>query len=209
MVDLAEQGYAGESGKRTSVFSIVNPDTCSPPSGVVAISTTTSSIFTEANPHVLTQISTFDSTQDSAEDVELNEVAQHHISSEVDDDLPSVVSESIVDIASDDQTPGLAYIPSLGHTDRPLPAAVEPLCRTDRVTKCFSVPYHSSVREPDHSPPRASTSSSSKSFSEAVEDRNSRALADLISLLDLAALQTAETIGVSEIRMGNYLVRAA
>lgn len=208
IVDLAdEEGYVGEESGRCAsqefpVFAIVSPDKCSPPSGEVALATTTLSTPIEADSAVITQVSILDST---AGDVKLENMAQDHTSSALEDGFSYVVSDSRIDVASNDQIPGLAYTPSLKHRT----VAAEPLCCTDRAAKCFSVPYLSSVHEPRQGPLRASTSSSSKSYPDTVEDRSSRALADLVSLLDLAALQTAETTGVSEIRMGDYVVRAA
>ncbi|OJA12441.1 hypothetical protein AZE42_08202 [Rhizopogon vesiculosus] len=203
-----------ESGKRAfqecPILAVAGLDKCSP-GGAAPVVTTTVSAPVEVFPPVITRVSIPNDTRASAEDVEVSNLTQDNISSELDDGFFHVVPASRVDITSDDRIPGLAYIPSLKHREvRPLSVAAEHLPRTDRVSRCFSVPYFSLNPQSDEGLVRTSTSSSSKSFKfpDALECRSPRALADLISLLDLTALQTEETMGVSEIRMGNYLVRA-
>ncbi|OAX33056.1 hypothetical protein K503DRAFT_776016, partial [Rhizopogon vinicolor AM-OR11-026] len=203
ILDLSEEEGCVEEGssKRTfqecPILAIAGLDKCSP-GGAAPLVTTTVSAPVETFPPVITRVSITNDTRASAEDVEVSNLTQYGISSELDDGSPRVVSASRVNIASDDRIPDLAYIPSLKHREvRSLSVAAKHLPRTNRVSKCFSVPYFSSNRQSDEGLVRTSTSSSSKSFKfpDAPEHRSSRALADLISLLDLAALQTEETMG--------------
>jgi hypothetical protein len=202
--EVAALQYGKGTSQERLISHVIGLDNCFP---VGALVMTTVSTPIEVDPPVITQVSIFGNTQASAEDVKFENLVQDDTSSELEDRFSGLAYESSIDTASDDQIPDLAYIPSSNHEVRPLNFAAETSPRTDRAVKSFSVPYLSSVRQSNQDLLRASSSSSSKSFSDVVECNTSRALADLIDLLDLTALQT-ETVGVSEIHMGDYLVRA-
>lgn len=207
---LAEQGLCAEeeSGKGTSqerlIPHVIGLDNSFPVRASVMTMVSTPVRF---NPPVITQVSILGDTQASAEDVKFENLVQDDTSSELEDCSSGLAYLSSTDTPSDDQIPGLAYIPSSNHEVRPLDFAAKTSPHADRAVKSFSVPYLSSVRQSNQDLICASSSSSSKLFSDVIECNTSRALADLIDLLDLTALQT-ETVGVSEIHMGDYLVRA-
>ncbi|KAG0702462.1 hypothetical protein DFH29DRAFT_497735 [Suillus ampliporus] len=216
--DLPEEEKYEEEGssKGTShcdIFISNSTDKGSPPGAAATGLAMTTILSSVDDPIVITQDSVPDATQTSVEDIEIKDLDKSNTSSELDEGFFCVVSQSKVDLTSDDQMPGLTYIPSLKHREvRPLSVATEPVCHPDRTTKRFSVPCPHSVRGFDESPLRTSTSDSSpsKPFPDAVESRSLRALADLISLLDFAAMDGAETTGVPEIRGGDFhLVPAA
>ncbi|KAG1738390.1 uncharacterized protein EDB91DRAFT_457734 [Suillus paluster] len=201
--DLPEEEKYEEEGssKGTSqgdCFAVNDTDKGSPP-GVVM----TNVPCPIDDPVVITHDSIPDATQPSTEDIEFENVDKSDTTSELEEGFFCFVSQSKVDLTSDDQMPGLTYIPSLKYRQvRPLSIAIEPVCRPDRSTKHFSVPCLHSVRNFDESPLRTSTSDSSpsKPFPEAAESKSLRALADLISLLDFPAMEAAETTSVFEIR---------
>ncbi|KAG1770940.1 hypothetical protein EDD22DRAFT_864557 [Suillus occidentalis] len=149
-----------------------------------------------------------DAARNSAEDVESEGSEKSNTSSELEEGFFCVISQSKFDLTSDDHTSGLAYIPSSKHREaQSLSVAAEPVDHPDRATKRFSVPCLYSVREFGQSPLRASNSDSSPSkHFPAAESRSLRALADLISLLDFAAMEAAQTTGVPEIMGESSLV---
>ena len=208
VVSTQAEVTALQYGKGTSqerpISHAIGLDNCFPV-GALVMATVSTPI--EVDPSVITQVSILGDTQASAEDVKFENLVQEDTSSELEDRFSGLAYESSIDTASDDQIPDIAYIPSSNHEVRPLNFAAETSPRTDHAVKSFSVPYLSSVRQSNQDLLRSSSSSLSKSFSDVVECNTSRALADLIDLLDLTALQT-ETVGVSEIHMGDYLVRA-
>ncbi|KAG2122758.1 hypothetical protein DEU56DRAFT_831191 [Suillus clintonianus] len=196
-----------ESSKGTSQgdsFTANGTDKGSPPGGAAAGSVMTIPVDDSAAIKR-------DAIQNFAEDVEFEDSNKSNTSSGFEEGFFCVVSQSKFDLASDDHTSGLAYIPSLKNREvRPLSVVIEPVDHPDRTTKRFSVPCLHSVREFDQSPLRTSTSDSSPSkHFPAAESRSLRALADLISLLDFAAMEAVEADGVPEIGVGEpRLVRA-
>ncbi|OJA12439.1 hypothetical protein AZE42_08200 [Rhizopogon vesiculosus] len=140
----------------------------SSPGGVAPLVTIAVSALVEAFPPVITRVSIPNDTRASAEDVEVSNLTQDNILSELDDGFFRIVSASRVDIASDDRIPGLSYISSLKRREvRPLSMAAERLPCTDRVAK-YSIPYFSSNRQSDEGLVRTSISSKSKSFPDTV-----------------------------------------
>lgn len=196
--DLPEEEKYEEEGssKGTSQgdFDVNGADKGSPPSGAAADLVMTTPVDDSA-------VIRHDTAQNSAEDVEFEGSEKSNTSSELEEGFFCVISQSKFDLTSDDHTSGLAYIPSSKHREvNSLSVAVEPVDHPDRATKRFSVPCLYSVREFGQNPLRASTSdfSPSKHFP-AAESRSLRALADLITLLDFAAMEAAQTTGVPEI----------
>lgn len=194
--DLPEEEKYEEEGssKGTSQgdFDINGADKGSPPNGAAAVLVMTTPVDDSLR---------HDAAQNSAEDVEFEGSEKINTSSELEEGFFCVISQSKFDLTSDDHTSGLAYIPSSKHREaQSLSVAAEPVDHPDRATKRFSVPCLYSVREFGQSPLRASTSDSSPSkHFPAAESRSLRALADLISLLDFAAMEAAQTTGVPEI----------
>ncbi|KAG1722561.1 hypothetical protein EDB19DRAFT_1910243 [Suillus lakei] len=198
--DLPEEEKYEEEGssKGTSQgdsFDVNGTDKDSPPGGAA----TGLVMATPVNDSTVIER---DATQNSVEGVEFKDLDKSNTSSELEEGFFCVVSQSKFDLTSDDHTSGLAYIPSSKHREvRPLSVVTEPIDHPDPTAKRFSVPCLHSIREFDQSPLRASTSdcSSSKHFP-AAESRSLRALADIISLLDFAAMETAEADDVPGIR---------
>lgn len=195
--DLPEEEKYEEEGssKGTSQgdsFDVNGADKGSPPSGAAAVLVTTTPVDDSA-------VIKRDAAQNSTEDVEFEDSDKTDTSSELEEGFFCVISQSKFDLASDDHTSGLTYIPSSKHREvQSISVVTEPVDHPDRATKRFSVPCLHSIREFDQSPLRASTSDSSPSKQFPVaESRSLRALADLISLLDFSAM---ETTGVPEIR---------
>lgn len=198
--DLPEEDKYEEEGssKGTSQgdsFDVNGADKGSLPSGATAVIVTT-------NPVDDSTVIKHDTSQNCAEDVEFEDSDKNGTSSELEEGFFCIISQSQFDLTSDDHTSGLTYIPSSKHQEaHPLSIATEPIDHPDRATKRFSVPCLHSIREFDQGSLRTSTSDSSPSkHFPAAESRSLRALADLISLLDFAAMEAAETNGVPDIR---------
>ncbi|KAG2145346.1 uncharacterized protein EDB93DRAFT_1251447 [Suillus bovinus] len=192
-----EEKYEEGSSKGTSQgdsFDVNAADKSSPPSGAAAV-------LVKTTPVDDSVIIKHDATQDSAEDIEFKDSGKSDTSSELEEGFFYVISQSKFDLTLDDHTSGLAYIPSSKHREaHSLSIATEHVDHPDRATKRFSLPCLHSIREFDQSPLRPSTSDSSPSkHPTAAESRSLRALADLISLLDFAAMEAAETTGVPNI----------
>ncbi|KAG1821049.1 uncharacterized protein BJ212DRAFT_976422 [Suillus subaureus] len=197
--DLPEEEKYEEEGssKGTSQgdsFDVNGADKGSPPSGAAAVLVTTTPVDDSA-------VIEHDTSQNSPQDVEFEDLDKSDMSSELEEGFFCVISQSKFDLTSDDHTSGLTYIPSSKHREvHSLSIATEPVDHPDRATKRFSVPCLHSTREFDQSSLRTSTSDSSPSkHFPAADSRSLRALADLISLLDFSAMQAAETTGVPEI----------
>lgn len=192
-----EEKYEEGSSKGTSQgdsFDVNGADKGSPPGGAAGVLVATTPVDDSA-------VIKHDAAQNSTEDAEVEDLDKCDTSSELEGGFFYVISQSKFDLTSDDHTSGLAYMPSSKHREaHSASVASEPIDHPDRATKRFSVPCLHSIREFDQSSLRASTSDSSpsKHFT-AAESRSLRALADIISLLDFAAMEAAETTGVPEI----------